>query len=509
MEVLLGFMNENILSYRHSGRVNLDWMAASNGQPRPDSDIVRPRLTLLSTEQIQRIHEGSLKVLAEIGLRVESPRARAVYAKGGDSILIKEERVTFHRDVVEWAIEAVPPTYDVYNRTGEKVFTLGDGPARFGNGVTNLWYQDPVTDKLSPFSRKNMEMGVRLAQSLESYDVISTLGVLRDLPPAVADLYAVLEMVANSTKPLVILISDEKLFPQVLGLIDKIHGDAGNRPFIIPYLNPVTPLKINEGTSDKLLDSVDRGIAVIFSNYGMAGMSTPITPAGALTMLNAELLSGVVLSQLAKEGAPIICGSLPAYFEMKTMVDFMDMQSYLINLSCAEMMSHYGIPHAGTSGSGEGWGADLLSAGEIWANQLTSVIGKVCLAPFVGSGLNSKAYMPTQTVYANDVIAQARLFAQGYSVDERSVGADEIVYEMRENGHFLTSETTLERYRNAYFQGIFPRISLEKWEEEGNPRIEQLLRNRTVELLSNQEPPDDHDELIARGEEFIKSLDLR
>jgi len=122
-------------------------------------------------------------------------------------------------------------------------------------------------------------------------------------------------------------------------------------------------------------------------------------------------LSGVVLSQLAKEGAPIICGSLPAYFEMKTMVDFMDMQSYLINLSCAEMMAHYGIPHAGTSGSGEGWGADLLSAGEIWANQLTSVIGKVGLAPFVGSGLNSKAYMPTQTVYANDVIAQARLFA--------------------------------------------------------------------------------------------------
>jgi len=95
-------------------------------------------------------------------------------------------------------------------------------------------------------------------------------------------------------------------------------------------------------------------------------------------------LSGVVLSQLAKEGAPIICGSLPAYFEMKTMVDFMDMQSYSINLSCAEMMAHYGIPHAGTSGSGEGWGADLLSAGEIWANQLTSVIGKVCLAPFVG-----------------------------------------------------------------------------------------------------------------------------
>src|SRR5439155_25973045 len=98
-----------------------------------------------------------------------------------------------------------------------------------------------------------------------------------------------------------------------LKLLKLIHGDVGNKPFIIPYLNPVTPLKLNEGTSDKLLDSIDHGIAAIYSNYGMAGMSTPITPPGALTFLNAELLSGLVLSQLAKERAPVILGSLPTY----------------------------------------------------------------------------------------------------------------------------------------------------------------------------------------------------
>jgi trimethylamine--corrinoid protein Co-methyltransferase len=468
------------------------------------SQIARPTLTLLSLEQIQRVHEAALKVLENTGMLVESDRARQVYAKGSGSILIEDNRVKFKRDIVEWAIKAAPSTYDVYNRLGEKVFTLGEGSTRFGNGVTNLFYQDPVSDEVTQFTRKHMELGVRLAQSLPEYDVISTLGVIRDMPPQIADLFAVLEMIANSTKPLVLLISDEKLFPQVLDLIEHIHGDVGNRPFIIPYLNPVTPLKINEGTSDKLLDSIERGIAAIFSNYGMAGMSTPITPAGALTFLNAELLAGVVLSQLAKEGAPIICGSLPAYFDMKTMVDFMEMQSFLINLGCAEMMAYYKIPHAGTSGSGEGWGADLLAAGTNWANHLTSLMGKSGLAPFVGSGLNSKVYMPTQTVYANEVIAQARFFAQGFEVDDRHVGADEIIYEMKENGHFLMSELTLERYQNAYFQGIFPRISLEKWEELGNPRMEQLLRDRTVELLSNQEAPEDHDSIIARGEEFLR-----
>jgi len=446
--------------------------------------------------------------LQKTGVLVESERARRVFAKAGNSIHINDLRVTFEADIIDWAIQAAPSTYDVYNRSGEKVFTLGDGDARFGNGVTNLFYQDPSTDALHPFSRKYMETGVRLAQSLPEYDVISTLGILRDLDPRVADLYAVLEMVANATKPLVLLISDEKLFPQVLGLMKAIHGDVGNKPFIIPYLNPVTPMKLNEGTSDKLLDSIDHGIACIYSNYGMAGMSTPITPTGALMFLNAELLAGVVLSQLAKEGAPIICGSLPAYFEMKTMVDFMDMQSFLISLGCAEMMAHYGIPHAGTSGSGEGWGADLLAAGTIWTNQITSVIGKVGLAPFVGSSLNSKAYCPLQTVYANDVIAQARWFAKGFSTEQLTTAADEIIFEMDENRHFLTSESTLQCYQNAYFQGVFPRISLERWEELGNPRVEQLLRDRTLELLATQEPPDDHGDVIARGESFLGSLRL-
>ena len=467
------------------------------------STWARPRITLLSPEFIERIHQGSLKVLAKTGVIVESQRTRDVYARGKGSVRISDEYVTFDSDIVEWAIRSAPSRYDVYNRTGEKVFTLGDGPTRFGNGVTNLFYQDPATDEISPFSRKNMESGVRLAQSLPEFDVISTLGVLRDLHPSVADLYAVLEMVANSTKPLVLLISDEKLFPQVLKLLETVHGDVGDKPFIIPYLNPVTPLKINEGTSDKLLDSIEHGIAAIYSNYGMAGMSTPITPAGALTFLNAELLAGVVLSQLAKEGAPIICGSLPAYFDMKTMVDFMDMQSFLINLGCAEMMAHYGIPHAGTSGSGEGWSADLLAAGVNWTNHLTSLMGKSGLAPFVGSGLNSKCYMPTQTVFANDVIAQARIFANGFPVDDAAVAADEIVFEMQENKHFLTAESTLACYQNAYFQGVFPRISLEKWEELNYPRIEQLLRDRTIELLATQEPPDDHDEIIAKGEEHL------
>lgn len=468
----------------------------------PKGNLAQPRLTLLTQAHVEAVHEASLRILRELGLRVDSERARRVFAKARAGARIEGDRVTFERDLVEWAIRVSPPTVDVFDRRGAHAFRLGEDRTRFGVGVTNLWYQDPETDALSPFHREHMVKGVRLGQSLPHYDVISTLGVLRDLPPEVADLYAVLEMAANSTKPLVLLISDESLFPAALELLDAVHGDVGAMPFVIPYLNPITPLAINEGTSDKLLDSIDRGIAAIYSNYGMAGMTTPITCAGTLALLNAELLAGLVLSQLAREGAPVILGSLPMFFEMKHVVDFYDSQTFLLNLACAEMMAHYRVPHAGTSGSGEGWGPDLLAAGTQWMNQLTSVVGRVGLAPFVGSSLNSKAFSPALTVYGDEVIGQARLFAEGFAVDEASLGVDEAIAALRQEGHFLMSPTTLERYQSAYFQGTFPHISLEKWEEE-RPVADLLLRERTRDLLAEAEPPDDHDEILARGEAFL------
>lgn len=464
-------------------------------------DIARPTLGLLSAAQRAAVHEASLAILGKSGLRVDSERARRVCARGGARV--EGDRVYFERDQVAAAIESAPGTIEIFDRRGRPAFRLGDGETRFGAGVTNLWFQDPLTDELSPFSRADMGRCVRLCQALPNFDAISTLGVIRDLPPATADLYAVLEMVANATKPLVILISDESLFPRALAMLDALRGDLGGRPFVIPYLNPVTPMVVNEGTSDKLLDSAERSIPVIYSNYGMAGMSTPLPCAGALALLNAELLGGLVISQLAKPGSPVILGSLPMFFDMKTMIDFYDPRSHLINLGCAEMMAGYGIPHAGTSGSGEGWGPDLLSAGASWLNQVTSVIGRVGFAPFVGSTLNSKAFSPAMTVYGDEVIGAVRRFARGFPVDEAALGAAEAVEQLAQEGHFLTAPSTLASYRSAYLESLFPRIGLEQWVDLGKPRADARVRLRAQELLEKAAAPEDRDEIIAKGEELI------
>lgn len=470
-----------------------------------NSPIVQPHMTVLTAQQLGQVHTYSLDILSRVGIRVDSTQALEYFA-ASDGAQVNSDRVKISPDLVSWALKAAPSTIDIFDRNGDPAFQAGDGQVRFGVGVTNLFYQDPQTDKITGFTREHMGIGTRLAHTLPAYDLVSTIGIIGNVAHGTDDLYAVLEMAANTTKPLVILNSDPKQFASSLDLLEHLRGNLSERPFTIPYFNPVTPLIINRETGDKMIAAIQRGLPIIYSNYSMAGTTTPITAAGTLALLNAELLAGLVLSQLVREHTPIILGSLPAFFDMKSMTDFYDPQTILINAACAEMMAYYHIPHAGTSGSGLGWGADLPAAGMHWLNHLTTSLGKTGLVPFVGGSLGSKAFSPTSVVYANDIILQARHFTAGFLLSEESVGVDEIE-KVGPGGNFLMTKSTRQNFRNAYYtSGLFPRISLEKWEQKGQPQAINMLKQETIRQIAESKPPQDHDIILSTGEKFIKNL---
>jgi len=467
------------------------------------SSLVQPRMSVCEPGQIEQIHAHSLKILSQVGVRVDSERALKLLAKA-QGVRLDGSRVTILPEAVEWALKTAPSTIDIFNRLGELVFRLGSDTTRFGIGVTNLYYQDPLTDEVTLFTRKHMEIGTRLGEILPAYDLVSTIGIIRDVPEGTGDLYAVLEMTANTCKPLVILVSDEKQFVPALDLLEHLHGDLAGKPFVIPYFNPVTPLIINRETADKMLEAITRGLPVIYSNYGMAGATTPITPAATLALMNAELLAGLVLSQLAREGAPIILGILPAFLDMRTMQEFYDPHSILLNAACGEMLAYYNLPHAGSSGSGIGWSGDLPAAGMHWLNHITACLGKTGLAPFVGGVLGSLVFSPTSIVNANEIIQQARRFTNGFTLDDASIGFDEIVA-AGPGGSFLKAKSTRQRFREAYYTSpIFPRLSLEKWEEQGRPQASAYLKRYTQQLITEAKPPEDHKAIVAKGEKYIQ-----
>ncbi|MBW1866238.1 MAG: trimethylamine methyltransferase family protein [Deltaproteobacteria bacterium] len=467
--------------------------------------LITPQITVLKPDQIARIHAYSLEILSTVGIRIDSKEARGLFVKAQCPVM-DDNRVLIPPELIQWAIAAAPGCIDIYDRNEQFAFQLGNAvrnQTRFGVGCTNLYYQDPITDKVESFSRNHMMLSVRLGDRLDGFDVVTTPGIIQELPAAHADLYASLEMIANTVKPLVVLVSEPGCLENVLNLFEHLQGDLSRNPFIIPYFNPITPLVLNAETTGKIAVTVRRGLPFIYNNYGMSGATAPITPAGTLAVLNAELLAGLVYAQLLKEGTPVILGSLPAGFDMKTMMSLYTPHTMLLNLASAEMMAHYDLPHSGTSGSATGWGPDLLASGTFWMNHLTGCLGKVGLAPSVGGNFDSLAFSPATVIYANQVIRQARLFSAGFRVDDEAVAMEEIA-SIGPAGNYLMADSTCKLFRKFdYSNEIWPGLTIEQWQAEGEPRADDLIRKYTRQLLADLSAPKDYEELTAKGEAFI------
>ena len=466
-----------------------------------------PRTRVMSREQIKKNHSHALKILWETGIKVDAAGARNMFEKNLGKPA-QNNIIHIPEDIVQWAIDVSPSHIPIFDRLGLPCFVLDGGGGQetvFGIGVTNLQYHDPATDKIQPFSRYHMGLAAGLGHALKHFDFISTPGVVQDYPAETADTLGLLEMLAHTTKPLVMLISNPDCFATALDLCEHLTGDLSDHPFVIPYVNPITPLVLNAETTRKMDLSIHKGLPFIFSNYGMSGATCPITPGGTLALLTAELLAGLVYSQLVKQGTPIILGSLPAAFDMKHAGSFYSPRTLVLNLACAEMMVSYNIPHCGTSGCGNGWGADLLAATTLCINHLTSCSGAVGMVPFVGGSFDSLVFSPELVVYSDDLIYQSRQFAAGFSLADDHIGFSDI-HTLGPGGNFLLSPLTGRHCRESQFSStIWPFLSLDKWREMGAPTAAGMLHDKTCDLLAHPTIPEDHDGIMAKGEAFLAS----
>lgn len=468
---------------------------------------VRPKLQLLGPEQINEVHRYSIRILEDTGIQVESKRALQIFAKS-DAVNIRNGVVRIKGELVDHAIRQAASNIEVFDQSGDHAFHLGKhqgSETYFGIGVTNTWFQDIATKRVERFTRKHMQYCTQLGNLLANYHMVSTLGIPSDAPVDKLDLYATLDMYANTTKPLVLLISGKGKINEVFDLLSALHGDIGARPFIIPYVNPITPLVLNEATSDKMIVTLERDLPLMYSNYSMYGGTSPVTEGGTLALLNAELLGGLVFSQLVREGSKVILGSLPAAFNMATMGSQYTTSSYLLNLACSEMMNFYEIPHCGTSGSNNGRGADLLASADLWLNHLSSCTGKIGCAPFVGGNFDSMAFSPATAVLSNHIIGEAKRFARGFILNDETVNLQDINH-VGHGGDFLTSEQTLASLDiHSHTHPIWPALSLDSWKAQDMPSAEKELIDYTEELFGRaRKASEERLEIIKMGEHYIE-----
>ena len=205
-------------------------------------------------------------------------------ANGGT--LHDEDTVRIPGRLVEEALEAAPGHFTLYDRNGEPAIVTGSGRTAVGAGVTNLNYLDPRDGTVKDFSLGFTAEATKLADALTDIDFVATPGVTRplpDLPLEIVNQCEFREMVTNTTKPLMVLIAGEPELRDIYDMAELIAGGADElraKPFVIPYLNSVSPLLFNLETLEKLFLSADRGLPVCPQAAPQVGATGPSSIAG-------------------------------------------------------------------------------------------------------------------------------------------------------------------------------------------------------------------------------------
>ncbi|MDH3828509.1 MAG: trimethylamine methyltransferase family protein, partial [Desulfobacterales bacterium] len=412
-----------------------------------------PTYQLLTPEQIKSFHTATLELLETVGVDVHHDEARQMLADAGCR-LKEDHRVRIPNWLVEAAIQSAPSRITIYDRLGNEAMRLEGRRVHYGLGTDLIKTYDLETGELRQSRLKDVAAAARISDALQHIDFIGSYALPGDSPPNQMYVDSFKTELENSIKP---------IFYTAAGLEDityinamaaaAVGGEATLRekPIHIHYAEPLSPLTHSFGAVQKLFFCADHGIPVNYTPGMMSGASVPVTLAGAITVGNAEALSGLVMHQLRVKGAPIVSGFGMSTMDMRTSTCVYGCPEYRLALSaCADLYHYYGLPMWGTAGvsdancldqqAGMEWGISIMVDAMHGAN-LVHDIG------YLGQGLIGH---PGGLVMCDEIISYVKRFVRGFDLDDAHIGLD-VIREVGPGGEFLSTEQTMEMYKTEHW----------------------------------------------------------
>jgi trimethylamine--corrinoid protein Co-methyltransferase len=305
-------------------------------------------LSVFTDEEVQDIHLATLEVLAHTGVFVEDDEARELFAGAGCDVDSERRMVKIPPYVVEDAIRSAPSSITLAGRTPERDFVLESNRVGFTNFGEGIQVVDPRDGELREPTKDDVAAAARLIDALDEIDVLERPIGAHEVPQDVAPLHNTEAILNNTTKHMFIgpisgllLKKIVEMAAVVVGGVDKLRA----RPLVSFITCPVSPLKLVQDTCEIIMESARAGMAVNILSMAMAGASSPITLAGTLVTHNAEVLSGVTLSQLTARGAPVIYGSSTTAMDMRyAAASVGSPELALISAAVVQMARRYLLP---------------------------------------------------------------------------------------------------------------------------------------------------------------------
>ncbi len=471
---------------------------------------VTPRFQMLSPDQIDEMHFGTLEVLRRTGVKVLVAEAREMLKKAG--CWVDGELVRFPSHLVEWAIRAAPPRVVLCDRRGQPAMSLEGYKTYFGTGSDCPNVIDPYTGQRRQGRLEDVMNFARLVDALPNVDFHMCMAIAQDLNQATSDIHHFETMLNNTTKPLCYTAWNLRNLQDIVSICEAVAGGAEvfrRNPFAILYTEPVSPLQhIVEGTS-KLLYMARKGLPVVYTPGMTFGAVAPVTGAGGLLVANAELLSGLAIAQLVQEGAPFVYGGGVAIMDMRSMnVSYASPEFWTNMAALCDLARHYRLPVFSFGGCSDSKIFDQQASleGALWI--LATALAGGNLSHDVGYieyGLTASMEM---TVMNDEIIGLVRRILGGIEVSEETMAVD-LIDRVGPGGHFLNEEHTLRHFRENWYPSLLNRSSYATWQEKGSLTYGELANRRVRSILESHRPEPLSDDIRAAVSAIVARADAR
>ena len=446
----------------------------------------------VNDDQLELIHDASLRILEQIGIDVLLPQARDIMVNAGATA--KGERVCFERELIMQSIATCPAEFTLHARNPSHNIRVGRDFINFGTVGSA-----PNTNSLDGGRRSgnhhDYQDFLRLMQSLNilhftaGYPVEPT-----DLHASVRHLHCLADCVTLTDKVFhaYSLGRDRNRDAIEIARIGRGISDAqmDSEPSLFTIINSNSPLKLDENMLTGIMEMAARNQVVCLTPFTLAGAMAPVTLAGALAQQNAEALAGIAFAQMVRPGAPCIYGGFTSNVDMKSGAPAFGTPEYMLAAQISgQLCRRYGLPFrssnvcaANSVDAQAGYESTMALWGAISGGTNLLMHG----AGWMEGGLSASF---EKMIVDADLLQMMAVYMNGLKINEEELGLDAI-RDVGPGGHYFGTEHTMSRYKTAFYSPIISDWrNFESWTEAGSPTALQKANTVYKQLLQSYQPP--------------------
>jgi len=457
---------------------------------------LRHKLEVLEPEEIIKVHEASIKILAETGVVMQLPQAVEICRRHGAKV--EGQTVCFSRQMVEDALKSCQSTFSWQARNKSRSVTVGEDFL--------------VQPNAGPVYIQDLDGGRRLG-TIEDYanivklcqssDVVSLVGAHpvnpSDIPDNVKHLQMMYQVMKNADKPILGYVCQGFQAKQML---DMVEMSFGRRDYLLDNhcaavsVNPLSPLAWAADTLETLIEYASRNQAVLLLPCIMAGVSGPVSLLGTVVLQNAEILSGIVLAKLVNPRAPVVyCPSSTAGYMKKASYITGTPEGMLINIANLQIARElYHLPTRTMCGMTDAKTVDCQAGYETMQNLLMGMLGGAhilveCLG--VLDAIMTTSY--EKFIIDEEIIRRVQRISQGIDTSDDAYST-ETIQAVGHGGSYLTHPSTFQHFRDFWLPTVSDWESYQDWQAAGqedvviraNRRFKQILADAPESILDSE-----------------------